>query len=65
MSIYNLNFHDLKVRTAGADTFVEVNVHLQPDLHLDNAHEICDRIEIEIRNNIPRCEVFIHPEPET
>jgi len=25
------HFHDLKVRTAGADTFVEVNVHLQPE----------------------------------
>jgi cation diffusion facilitator family transporter len=58
------HYHDLKIRTAGADTFVKLNVHLQPDLPLDNVHEICDRIEEEIRKNIPRCEVFVHPEPE-
>ena len=57
-------YHDIKVRTAGADTFVKLNVHLQPDLMLDNAHKICDRIEAEIKKHIPRCEVFVHPEPE-
>jgi len=57
-------FHDLKVRTAGADTFVKVNIHLQPDLSLEHVHEICDLIEAEIMKRIPRCEVFVHPEPD-
>jgi cation diffusion facilitator family transporter len=57
-------FHDVKVRTSGADTFVKVNIHLQPNLALEEVHEICDRIETAIGNNIPRCEVVVHPEPE-
>ena len=57
-------FHNLKVRAAGADTFVKVNIHLQPELSLPEVHEICDRIEAEIGKNITRCEVFVHPEPE-
>jgi cation diffusion facilitator family transporter len=59
-----ISFHDVKVRSAGADTFVKVNVHLQPKLELEEVHEICDRIETEIGKNIPRCEVVVHPEPE-
>jgi cation diffusion facilitator family transporter len=57
-------FHDVKIRTSGADTFVKVNIHLQPDLSLQATHEICDKIEEEIRNSFSRCHVFIHPEPE-
>jgi cation diffusion facilitator family transporter len=57
-------FHNVKVRTAGADTFVKVNIHLQPDLSLQEVHEICDKVEAEIGKSITRCEVFVHPEPE-
>ncbi len=57
-------YHNVKVRAAGADTFVKVNIHLQPDLSLQEVHEICDKIEEKIGKSIPRCEVFIHPEPE-
>jgi cation diffusion facilitator family transporter len=57
-------FHSLKVRTAGADTFVKVNVHLDPELNLRQVHEICDKIEIAIGNRIDRSEVNIHAEPQ-
>ncbi len=57
-------YHNVKVRIAGADTFVKVNIHLQPELSLPEVHDICDRIEEEIGKNITRCEVFVHPEPE-
>lgn len=59
-----IRFHNIKVRTAGADTFVKVNIHLQPDLSLQAVHEICDKVEEKIMQKIPRCEVFVHPEPE-
>jgi cation diffusion facilitator family transporter len=56
-------FHSLKVRTAGADTFVSVIVKLNPELRLDKAHEICDIVEGEVGKVIYRCDVFIHVEP--
>ena len=58
------HFHSLKVRTAGADTFVKVNVHLDPEMSLRQVHEICDKIETEIGNRIERSEVYIHAEPQ-
>ncbi|HBL74964.1 MAG: cation transporter [Bacteroidetes bacterium GWF2_42_66] len=58
------DFHGLKIRTAGADTFVKINVHLDPDLSLLQVHEICDKIEKEIGSRIKRSEVYIHAEPQ-
>ena len=58
------HFHSLKIRTAGADTFVKVNVHLDPELSLHQVHEICDKIETEIGARIERSEVYIHAEPQ-
>ena len=31
-------YHHLKVRTAGADTFIKFNIHLDPDLRLRDVH---------------------------
>ncbi|MBN1597521.1 MAG: cation transporter [Bacteroidales bacterium] len=56
-------YHALKIRTSGADTFIKVNIHINPETHFKTVHEICDAIEKEICNNIPRSKVYIHPEP--
>lgn len=58
------HFHSLKVRTAGADTFVKVNVHLDPEISFRQVHDICDKIEMEIERRIERSEVNIHAEPQ-
>lgn len=56
-------FHSIKIRTAGADTFIKFNIHLNPASNLSDTHLLCDRIEKEINEAIPRSEVYIHPEP--
>lgn len=56
-------YHDLKVRVAGADTFINVTIHLHPELSLTKAHAISHRIEAHLCNQISRCEVQIHYEP--
>jgi cation diffusion facilitator family transporter len=58
------HFHSLKIRTAGADTFIKFNIHVDPDSNLKQVHELCDRIEKELTTKIPRCEVYIHAEPQ-
>lgn len=57
-------YHNLRIRAAGADTFIKVNIHLDPDLSLKQVHEICDAIEKDISSKIVRSEVFIHAEPQ-
>lgn len=57
-------YHHLKVRTAGADTFIKFNIHLDPDLRLRDVHELCDRIEHDLMAKINRSEIYIHVEPQ-
>lgn len=57
-------FHDLKVRVAGADTFVNVTIHVNPELKITEAHEISHKVEHVICSSVDRCEVQIHYEPE-
>jgi cation diffusion facilitator family transporter len=59
-----LYFHDLKVRVAGADTFVNITIHVDPELKITEAHAISDRVEEILCKRIERCEVHIHYEPE-
>jgi len=59
------NFHDVRVRVSGADTFVEVNIHVTPGITVDRAHAISHEAEQRISAGIPRCNVHIHIEPET
>ena len=57
------HFHNLRIRSSGADTFIKVSIHFDSDLSLKLVHEICNKIETKIASKIPRCEVFIHAEP--
>jgi cation diffusion facilitator family transporter len=58
------HFHDLKVRSSGADIFIEVNIHVDPALSIQEAHEISHRAEREILKHCKRCRIHIHTEPE-
>ncbi len=57
-------YHSLKVRASGADTFVVLNIHVNPHITIEEAHRITEDIEQKIRNVIPRCQVHVHAEPE-
>jgi cation diffusion facilitator family transporter len=59
-----IKFHRLKVRTAGADTFIKVNIHFDPDLTLREVHKLCDKIEKTVHELIPRSELYVHAEPQ-
>jgi cation diffusion facilitator family transporter len=56
-------FHDLKIRTSGAETFVEVIVHLNHDLNLVISHQITERLESSIMAIIKKGKVLVHAEP--
>ncbi|MCX6231585.1 MAG: cation diffusion facilitator family transporter [Bacteroidetes bacterium] len=59
-----LSFHDLKIRPSGAYTFVELNIHVEPSLTIEQAHEISHKVEEKICAVIDKCEVHVHEEPE-
>jgi len=57
-------YHDLKVRAAGAEIFVEFNIHVKSELDVIKSHETASVIERKIKDKIPRCHVHVHIEPE-
>ena len=57
-------YHDLKVRAAGAEFFVELNIHVKSELSILQSHDIATAIEKKIKNEILRCHVHVHIEPE-
>jgi cation diffusion facilitator family transporter len=56
-------YHDLRVRNSGADTFITFNIHISPNTSFVDAHQFCDHLEKDIAEKIPRSVVFIHVEP--
>ena len=54
---------DLRTRNAGMKSFVQFSIVLNGEHSLKNAHDLCDHLENELKEFIPNCEFFIHPEP--
>lgn len=59
-----LQYHDLRVRTSGAENFIEVTIHVQPGLTLEIAHGISHLVEKQIKEALPRSFVHVHIEPD-
>lgn len=56
--------HDIKVRSSGSSYLIEMNIHVNPELTIEKAHEISHQVEFNICNEIHQCEVMVHVEPE-
>lgn len=59
-----LEAHDLRTRMAGRSTFVDFHLVVPGSMSVDAAHEICDRIEQAIAEDVPGARITIHVEPE-
>jgi ferrous-iron efflux pump FieF len=58
-----LNLHDLRTRTAGLYTFIQVHLELDPEMPLSRAHAVSDDVERELCAAFDRAEVIIHQDP--
>jgi len=59
-----LEAHDLRTRIAGKSTFVDFHLVVPGDMSVEAAHDICDRIEQAIAEDVPGARITIHVEPE-
>ena len=57
------NVHDLKTRTAGLSTFIQLHLSLDPEMKLKDAHQVSDAVERAIKNAYPGADVIIHQDP--
>lgn len=56
-------YHQLRSRKSGSMRLVDVHIHLEADLTLEEAHRITDEVETLIEIALPNVDVIIHAEP--
>lgn len=59
-----LEAHDLRTRHAGSVTFIDFHLVVDGQTTVEQAHDICDRIEKSLRARLDDAEITIHVEPE-
>lgn len=58
-------FHDIKVRESGPNKFVDLNIHVDKNMTINQAHEISHMVEEAISGKIKNVKVMVHAEPES
>ena len=56
--------HDMRTRHAGRLTFIEFHLVVPGAMTVEEAHEICDRIEAALKAEVAGATITIHVEPE-
>lgn len=55
--------HDLKTRTSGLKSFIQLHIEVDPELTVAKAHFIADEVEATIGEAFPNAEILIHVDP--
>ena len=58
-----VDFHDLRTRKAGAQRYVELHLTVPKNVSVEEAHQVCDRLEQCIKARLANTSVTIHVEP--
>ncbi len=58
-----VEFHSLRARRAGPERHIDLHLMMARDTHVDDAHELCDLIERELRSELEGASVLVHIEP--
>lgn len=56
-------FHALRTRRAGSHSYIDLHLVMAGDISLEQAHEICDQVEADIRAMLNDASVIVHAEP--
>lgn len=56
--------HDLRTRHAGPRTFIDFHLVVEGQTTVEQAHDICDRVEQALKDGLPGSQITIHVEPE-
>jgi divalent metal cation (Fe/Co/Zn/Cd) transporter len=56
-------FHDLRTRKAGSYRYIDLHLVMPKNESVEEAHRMCDRLEKDIMNKLPRAHITIHVEP--
>jgi len=58
-----VSFHRLRTRKAGSQRYIDLHLVMPKHVSIEEAHEMCDHLEKDMRNRLLRTDVTIHVEP--
>ena len=58
-----VGFHELRTRRSGNQRYIDLHLVMAKGVSLEQAHQVCDLLEVDIRARLPRANVTIHVEP--
>jgi len=58
-----VNFHDVKTRKSGSRVFAELHLSVDGALSVQEAHDLTDHLEEDLKEELPELEITIHIEP--
>jgi len=56
--------HDLRTRSSGRHTFIQLHLEMDGSMTLNRAHVISDEVEASIKEAFPDAEIIIHEDPD-
>lgn len=57
--------HDIRTRGTPSDVYVDLRLHVPPEMHIDEAHQLAHKVEDRIKEEFSEVsEVVVHIEPE-
>ncbi|PTM58917.1 cation diffusion facilitator family transporter [Desmospora activa] len=59
-----VEYHDLRTRRSGPEEHIDLHLIVESKMTVDEAHRLCDRIEVEMQRAFPQAQILIHIEPE-
>ena len=58
-----VDFHAVRSRRAGSERFVDLHMVMPRHVSVEDAHDMCDHLEKDIKAKLPNANVVIHVEP--
>ena len=60
---YYADFHALRTRRSGPDRFIDLHLTVPKDATVEQAHDLADHLEADLKLEFPRASITIHEEP--
>ena len=60
-----LGLHDLRTRSSGSHTFIQLHLELNDSMPLIESHKIADEVESSLLKEFPTADVLIHQDPQS
>jgi ferrous-iron efflux pump FieF len=58
-----VGIHALRTRVAGRRLYIQMHVEMDPEITLEHAHEISDRVESALLKHFPGADILLHQDP--